>query len=94
MTCRDCIHFKACAAMLADQGYDIDEEFGGSADRCDTFEEKIDLERIKAQAKAEGIKEFAERLKRYYNTLKGESPAPLVAYHIDQIKNELIGGSK
>lgn len=36
------------------------------------------------------IKEFAERLKRYYNNLNGTSPALSVAYHIDQIKKDFL----
>ena len=42
------------------------------------------------QIRAEAITEFADRLKNYYNHLKGQTSAPLVAYHIDQIAKELI----
>ena len=37
-----------------------------------------------------GIMNFADRLKKYYNNLNGSTPTALTAYHIDQIKNELL----
>ena len=42
--------------------------------------------------RAEAITEFAERLKKYYNHLKGNTSAALAAYHIDQIKEEMLRG--
>lgn len=42
------------------------------------------------QIRAEAITEFADRLKNFYNHLKGQTPAPSVVYHIDQIEKELI----
>ena len=44
-----------------------------------------------ANAKREAIKEFAERLKKYYRTLNGGTSAGLVEYHIDQIQKEMLG---
>ena len=47
-------------------------------------------ERLKAE-KSAALDTFAERLKRYYNALNGRTPAVLVAYHIEQIKQEMLG---
>ena len=81
MTCKDCIHYEIC-----DEYVSPDESFP-ETDGCRCFRS---LESIRAEA----ITEFAERLKRFYNSLKGQSPTPAIVYHIDQIKNELIGGNK
>lgn len=35
------------------------------------------------------VVEFAERLKKYYNNLKGSTSTVLAAYHIDQISKEM-----
>ena len=87
MTCKDCLYFKACKMMLeAACGHSISEDYDGDASQCKTFEEKIDVDRIRAEA----IKEFAKRLKRYYTTLKGKTSAFLVAYHIAQIEKEFL----
>ena len=40
--------------------------------------------------KSEVIKEFAERLKKYYSILPGQTPALSVAYYIDQIAKEML----
>ena len=37
-----------------------------------------------------GIMNFADRLKKYYNNLKGSTPTALTAFHIDQIEKELL----
>lgn len=42
-TCKDCIHEKACVEMLKAMGYTVNEDFRGSAERCDTFENKADV---------------------------------------------------
>ncbi len=42
-TCKDCIHGKACAEMLKAMGYNVSEDFQGSAERCDTFKNKADF---------------------------------------------------
>ncbi len=44
------------------------------------------------QGYEQGIKEFAERLKTYYNHLTVGSFPYLIAYHIDQIKQEMLKG--
>jgi len=36
------------------------------------------------------VEEFAERLKRYYTALQGTVPASMVAYHVEQIKNDIL----
>ena len=41
------------------------------------------------------IDEFAKRLKKYYDSLRGQSPStPLIVYHIDQIASEMKGEKK
>lgn len=39
---------------------------------------------------AAAIEDFAERLKKYYNNLNGTTSSGLVAYHIEQIKKEML----
>lgn len=53
-----------------------------------------DLERYKASIRSAAITEFADRLTRYYEALKGESKTFMVAYHIEQIKNDLLKGGQ
>ena len=43
-------------------------------------------------AKREAVKEFAERLKKYYASLNGKTAAGCVEYHIDQIAREMTEG--
>lgn len=43
-----------------------------------------------ANAKKEAVKEFAERLKKYYASLGGETAAAGVEYHVDQIAREVL----
>lgn len=45
-----------------------------------------------ANAKKETVKEFAERLKKYYASLNGKTAAVGVEYHIDQIAKEMLEG--
>jgi cytochrome c2 len=47
-----------------------------------------------ANAKREAVKEFADRLKKYYASLNGKTAAGCVEYHIDQILKEMIGETK
>lgn len=47
MTCRDCIHWKACKSMLEVQGYSVNNDFQGDAQRCDTFENKAEYTEVK-----------------------------------------------
>lgn len=45
--------------------------------------------------KSEVIDEFASRLKRYYDSLKGKAPSTAtIVYHIDQIAREMKGEKK
>lgn len=36
------------------------------------------------------VEEFAERLKRYYTALQGTVSSSMVAYHVEQIKNDIL----
>lgn len=36
------------------------------------------------------LEEFANRLIKYYRTLKGDTTGYIVAYHIEQVKKELL----
>jgi hypothetical protein len=39
---------------------------------------------------ADAIDEFANRLKKYYDSLKGQAPSTaIIVYHIDQIAKEM-----
>lgn len=43
-TCKDCLHWNACKAMLeADGGIRIADDFKGSADRCKNFVSAADV---------------------------------------------------
>lgn len=64
-------------------------------------EEVADLKAIAEQyqkqfeeAKTDTVREFAEKLKRYYNELSGKTFPPLVAYHIEQIEKEFLCDSE
>ena len=35
------------------------------------------------------LEEFANRLIKYYRTLKGDTTGYIVAYHVEQVKKEL-----
>jgi hypothetical protein len=63
------------------------ETFGEYGEKCERLAEEN--ERLKAE-KIAALDMFAEKLKRYYNELNGRTPAVLVAYHIDQIKQEML----
>lgn len=44
------------------------------------------------QGRADGIKELAERIKRYYSkSLKGETVGVSVYYYVDVIAEEMLG---
>ena len=45
-------------------------------------------------AKDQVINKFAERVKKYYSTLGGNTNSTLVAYHIDQIAEEMREGKE
>jgi hypothetical protein len=38
----------------------------------------------------EAVEEFAARLSRYYTTLGGTTSSTMVAYHIEQVKQDII----
>lgn len=52
------------------------------------YELQLELETAKDQV----INKFAERVKKYYSTLGGNTNSTLVAYHIDQIAEEMREG--
>ena len=52
------------------------------------YELQLELETAKGQV----INKFAERVKKYYSTLSGNTNSNLVAYHIDQIAKEMVEG--
>ena len=52
------------------------------------YELQLELETAKGQV----INKFAERVKKYYSTLSGNTNSNLVAYHIDQIAKEMLEG--
>lgn len=42
----------------------------------------------------QGVKDFAEKIKRYYNNLKNGTPAALVSFHVNEILKETLEGEK
>ena len=40
--------------------------------------------------RADTVREFAERLKKYYSILNSSTNSNLVAYHIDQVAKEML----
>lgn len=38
----------------------------------------------------DGARDFAERIKRYYDTLGGGTSATLVSFHVDEILKEFL----
>lgn len=44
------------------------------------------------EVRADTIKEFADRVKKYYHHLLGFSSPMLIGYYIDQIAKEMLGG--
>jgi hypothetical protein len=79
------------------QAYDISLKF-------DATHYKVEIVQLKAKvaywqdeavnAKREAVKEFADRLKKYYASLNGKTAAGCVEYHVDQIAKEMIGETK
>lgn len=49
-----------------------------------------DLQKAYDEGYEQGAKDLAERLKRYYDNLKGRTPCSLVAFHIDEILKEMF----
>jgi hypothetical protein len=45
-------------------------------------------------ARSDAITEFAERLKKFYSHLKGNTASGSVEYHIDQVVKEMKGGDR
>lgn len=39
----------------------------------------------------QGVKDFAEKIKNYYNNLKGRTPATLVSFHVEEILKNVLG---
>lgn len=38
----------------------------------------------------QGVSDFAEKIKKYYKCLKGNTNSALVSFHIDQIASEML----
>ena len=43
-----------------------------------------------SQGYDQGVKDFADRLKTYYNSLRGTTYAVLAAYHIEETMKQLL----
>lgn len=89
-TCKDCIHHDICDAkgnliLTINDICELEYRTDVSKWWCKQFEPTADV-----APKSEVIKEFAERLKKYYSHLDGKSPTPLIVYHIDQIEKEML----
>lgn len=39
----------------------------------------------------QGVKDFAEKIKGYYNHLNGRTPATLVSFHVEEILKNVLG---
>ena len=64
---------------------DIRGRFYGKA-----IDRLAELENADVVPKSEAIDEFAKRLKKYYDSLKGQAPSTaIIVYHIDQIAKEM-----
>lgn len=87
-SCKDCMHYEVCCDWTSKEALDAAEEAEneGVCKGCDHFKPSTDVVKVRADA----ITEFAERLKKYYNNLKGKTSPTLTAYHIDQIKQEML----
>lgn len=46
------------------------------------------------QGYEQGIKDFAERLKTYYGSLRGTTYAVLAAYHIEEAMKQMLRGTE
>ena len=93
---------RPCSTMIAENALAlikelIEEAANWRIDAENFRNERDELveenERLKAE-KSAALDTFAEKLKRYYNALDGRTPAVLVAYHIDQIKEEMLKTDK
>lgn len=54
--------------------------------------DKAEVKYLKDKIRADAIKEFADRVKKYYDHLLGFSSPMLIGYYIDQIAKEMLGG--
>lgn len=44
------------------------------------------------QTRAETVREFTEKIKRYYTAVRGGTYPALVAYHVDKVGKEMLEG--
>jgi hypothetical protein len=61
--------------------------------RCHEFQRGAQMDNQSKeyqQGYAQGVIDFSKRLEKYYNALKGRTSPTLTAYHIDQIKQEML----
>lgn len=61
-------------------------------DEIDTNEATfaVDISEDLRNAYNDGARDFAERIKRYYDTLGGSTSATLVSFHVDEILKEFL----
>ena len=52
---------------------------------------RADVQMEIADARAEAITEFAERIKKFYSNLNGKTASGSVEYHIEQVAKEMRG---
>ena len=81
--CKDCIHYEICDPYVSPN-----ESFPETEGGCKCFKTTTDA----VKARADAITEFAERLKKYYNSFNGQTSSIAVAYHIAQIAKEMMKG--
>lgn len=81
--CKECIHYEICDPYVAP-----DESFPEVEGGCKCFKPTTENEYQKGYE--QGVKDLTERLKKYYNNLNGTTSSGLVAYHIDQIRKEML----
>ena len=87
--CRNCAYAKKgynkCKEEAARDALALIKFLAEENNRLSFFNEQ------KAEAvRVYTVREFADRLKNYYNHLKGRTPTCLVTYQIDQIAKEMI----
>lgn len=49
-TCKDCLHYEACASMLRAMGYTVDGDGLDADKRCDTFTSRAAMDIMLAHA--------------------------------------------
>ena len=90
--CDNCPNdFGNCYANLAGYSIALIKELTEENGRLEAAHAML-LGATEEKARADAITEFAERLKKYYRSFDGKTSTTLAAYHIDQIKQEMLKG--